>query len=189
MIFALYSCSKSKPDNPVPSGPTPTMTYYFNDSLVTIAGNGLPNYNNALEWIACFSGAYYFVTGHDTGPNSSYPAENDVLINFLHDTTIQNSIYAVSDSLQAQTYHFNAQMNSSRPPIEIVRIGPTGSVRQFEIQSASDSFTLTINRYSNGTFDGTFSGTLSGVGGISSDAGGQTGIITDGQFSNIPVVR
>ena len=191
ILFTFYSCSKSSPQSPVNNGPTPTMTYYFNDSLVTIAGNGQPGYARTLPWIACFRGSsLYSLSGQDASSNSPGAVHNNLNLNFIHDSTIQNTAFWVGDSLQVHTYHFNTHVNSPQglPPMAFVRVEPDGLARIFAILNTNDNFTVTITRYSKGTIDGAFSGTLSGLGGNSSVAYGQTGVITRGEFSNVPVV-
>jgi hypothetical protein len=166
------------------------MKYYFNDSLVTIAGNGQPDYKRTLAWIVCFrsSNPYYFLTGQDESANSPDVVHNNLVLNFMHDSTVQNTVFSVGDSLKVRTYQFNTQVNNptGNPPMAFVRVEPNGLARIFGILTATDNFTVTVNRYSNGTIDGTFSGTLSGMGGTAGVA--QKGVITNGQFSNVPVV-
>lgn len=183
LTSALYSCSKKSP-NETSSDANLKMTYYFNDSLVTITGNGFRN-NNTTTYLYVGRGTAYTLNGQDSGIINQ--VSNNIQINFVHDTLIGNSLYSVPDSLQVQTYDFSTKTNSSYPALDIVRYN--GLVRQFEIVKATDHFTFTISRYSNGTIDGTFSGVLSGMGGVGSVAEGQTGVITNGQFSNVPVIK
>jgi len=101
----------------------------------------------------------------------------------VHDTLIQTYVSYVPDSLSVKTYDLSMKTNSSYPAINFGRT-VNGVGRNFELVNPTDHFTLTISRYSNGTIDGTFSGVL---GSKQSSAG--TAVITNGQFSNVPILR
>jgi len=158
------------------------MTYYFNDTLVNITGI---SDNAPTPYLNVFGGNIYYLEGQDSVKKNN--VSNNVKIIFQHDSLIQNTVFAVPDSLQARTYNFSLDSNSSESSITFVRYD--GSTRMFEILKPSDHFTFTITRYSNGTIDGRFFGTLSEHGLPQSVSEGQIAIITNGQFSNIPVKK
>jgi hypothetical protein len=183
LIFTLYSCSKTN-TNKTPVDPNLKMTYFFNDTLVTISGNAVRN-NNTTAYLNVETGPEYILEGQDSGTVNH--TVNAMQVFFVHDTLIGNSSYYVPDSFRVQTYDFSIKTNSSYPAILFGRFN--GLVRMFELVNPTDHFTCTISRYSNGTIDGTFSGVLTRMGYPQSVAGGQTAVITNGQFSNVPILR
>jgi hypothetical protein len=178
LIFIAYSCSKTSTNKP-PVDENLKMTYFFNDSLVTIKGNASRN-NGTSEYLFVATGPEYILGGQDSGTVNH--TINSMEAYLVHDTLIQSSVYYVPDSLSVKTYNFSTQTNSSYPAINFVRVN--GLARIYELVNPTDHFTLTISRYSNGTIDGTFSGVL---GSKQSSAG--TAVITNGQFSNVPILR
>ena len=179
LIFIAYSCSKTSTNKP-PVDENLKMTYFFNDSLVTIKGNAFYN-DSTSTLLYVYRGAGYMLVGEDSGTVNH--TLNGMQVFLVHDTLIQSYVSYDPDSLSVKTYDLSMKTNSSYPAINFGRT-INGVGRNFGLVNPTDHFTLTISRYSNSTIDGTFSGVL---GSKQSSAG--TAVITNGQFSNVPILR
>ncbi|MGN6604128.1 MAG: hypothetical protein ACTHK8_16850 [Ginsengibacter sp.] len=162
------------------------MTYYINDSLVTIEGNGVP-INNRPTFLYFDHQGEYTLNGKDSGTVNN--TSNLFQITFEHDSLIQGGVDHVGDSLQVRTYEFSLQTNSRYRAILVGRYHFYGLFRDFQLIKPTDHFTCTISRISNGTADGTFSGVLSTE--VSNTIPGDvpTAVISKGKFTNVPIRR
>lgn len=178
LILIVSSCSKTKINN-TPVDPNLKMSYYFNDTLITLSGNAFRN-NGTSQYLYVEKGSEYVLVGADSGTVNH--TTNSMAIYLVHDTLIGNSVYPTSDSLSLKTYNFSTKATSSFPAINFVRFN--GLARMFKLLNPTDYFTLTISRYSNGTIDGTFSGVLGNT-----QNAAVTAVISNGQFSNVPLFK
>ena len=177
LSICIISCSKNKQS---PARPTPhpqvdssSISFRFNDTLVTIKG-GLNSYLTNREGV------------YASKVLTSYPKwvyNISAQSGFYNDLLLQ--IY--TDSLLVQPYnYFLTQPYYWVVPDQGLFLGIQYKNRDYQIYLPNDSVNVNITSFSNGYISGTFSADLTPMDSANPVSGSTK--ITDGSFQNLQIV-
>lgn len=176
MSICIISCSKNanSPQSPTQVVDSASISYKFNDTLVTVEG-GYNSYETNRQGVYVHKRFLGFQNAnwvYDIIEKSGF--YNSLLL----------SIY--TDSLKVQNYNYKlSQPYTMTYPYQGLFLGITYNKSGCQIFLPNDSVSLNITKYSNGYISGTFAADLTPA--VGNPVPGSTKI-TSGSFQNLQVI-